>query len=185
MLRKRRERPRLDAEALFDYAVQALAGRAHSAAEIRVKLKAKAEHASDVDGVIGRLREYGYLDDRKFAENFTGARLENQGLGKARVLRDLQARRVASSTARRAVDQAYAKVDEVRLIEEYVERRVLKYKSGERLADAGAFASAYRKLMRAGFGSANAITVLKRLSKEPGMFDEFEAPEPDVESEDS
>jgi regulatory protein len=185
MLKKPREKPRLDADDLFQYAVKMLAGRAISTGELRVKLKWKAEKATDVDPVIARLKDYGYLDDQRFAEHFTGTRLENQGLGKARVLRDLQSRRVASTTARRVVDRAYANVDELKLIEDYVERRILKFRSGERLADAQAFAAAYRKLMRAGFNSANSVRVLKQLSKEPGMFDEFEPPEPDAEPEDS
>jgi len=185
MLKKPREKPRLDADSLFDYAVKVLAGRAQSAGELRVKLKTKAERASDVDPVIARLKDYGYLNDQRFAEHYTGARLENQGLGKTRVLRDLQSRRVAPSTAQKVVERAYREVDEIKLIEDYLQRRVLKFRSGQRLADNKEFASAYRKLIRAGFSSANSVNVLKRLSREPGMFDDFEPPEPDAESEES
>ena len=85
--------PRLDAAALWDYAVRALAARAHSSGELRVKLERKAEKRSDVDATLARLKEYRYLDDRKFAESFAAARLENRQFGKNRVLRDLRERR--------------------------------------------------------------------------------------------
>src|ERR1039458_6285393 len=98
---KERKRPRLDAAALWEYALRVLAGRAHSTGDLRQKLRGKAERAADVDPTIARLKEYGYLNDRKFAESFAAARLENEGLGKTRVLADLSRRRVAA--ARRGV----------------------------------------------------------------------------------
>src|ERR1039458_8653384 len=90
---KERKRPRLDAAALWEYALRVLAGRAHSTGDLRQKLRGKAERAADVDPTIARLKEYGYLNDRKFAESFAAARLENEGLGKTRVLADLSRRR--------------------------------------------------------------------------------------------
>src|ERR1035441_4489246 len=92
---KERKRPRLDAAALWEYALRVLAGRAHSTGDLRQKLRGKAERAADVDPTIARLKEYGYLNDRKFAESFAAARLENEGLGKTRVLADLSRRRGA------------------------------------------------------------------------------------------
>ena len=72
---KERQRPRLDANALWEYALRVLGGRAHSTGELREKLRRKAELAADVDPAIARLKEYGYLNDRKFAESFAAARL--------------------------------------------------------------------------------------------------------------
>src|SRR6476646_10014672 len=96
-------KPRLSAEALWEYAVKTLASRAQSTGELRRKLAEKAERAADVDSTISRLRDYGYLNDRRFAESYAGARLENQGLGKGRVLRDLRQRKVSASLAEGAV----------------------------------------------------------------------------------
>ncbi len=179
----KRIRPKLNAAALFDYAVAALAARAHTSAEIRRKLRAKAEKAGDVDPVVARLRDYGYLNDRKYAEAFAGTRLENHGLGKTRVLRELKARMVTDGIARHAVEQAYQGVNEEDLIQNFVERRVLRYASGARLEDDKEFASAYRKLIRAGFTHGNSLRVLKRMAKNPGQFDELDPPEPSGEPE--
>src|ERR1017187_2562957 len=93
------KRARKDAAALWEYALRVLGGRAHSTGELREKLPGKAERAPCVDPTIARLKEYGYLNDRKFAENFAAARLENQGLGKTRALAGLSRRPVAPDTS--------------------------------------------------------------------------------------
>src|ERR1700730_1869692 len=101
--RRRLTKPRLSIEKLWEYAVKALSMRAHSTGELRRKLTERAERAEDIDDVIHRLYDYGYLNDRRFAENYAGARLENQGFGKTRVLRDLRERKVSSGLAEEAV----------------------------------------------------------------------------------
>ena len=58
----------LDREGLWNYALRALGGRAHSTGEMREKLGRRAERAEDVEGVLARLKESKYLDDRQFAD---------------------------------------------------------------------------------------------------------------------
>jgi regulatory protein len=178
------KRPRqLSADELFAYSVKKLAGRAATIGELRTSLLARALESSDVDGVIARLKDYGYLNDAKFAESFASARLDNEGLGKSRVLRDLRQRRVAPDLAQRTVSKVYAGKDELVLIEEYIRR---KYRSTER---EGLFetdkelAAAYRRLMRAGFTSGNSIRVLKRFAANPDLLDEIENSPPVPEDE--
>ena len=173
-----RTKPRLSAAALWDYAVKALAARASSTGELRRKLVQKAEQASDVEDIISRLREYGYLNDRRFAESYAGFRLENQGLGKSRVLRDLRQRKVSSGLAEGAVTHIYQNVDEMQLIEAFIRRKFHpKTPLPEALQDPRQLASAYRKLIRAGFSSSNVIQALKRISKTHDLLDAFEPPE--------
>ncbi|MFB3827643.1 MAG: regulatory protein RecX [Bryobacteraceae bacterium] len=164
---------RLDADALFDYAVKALAARAYPAAELRLKLRQRAARASDVDAVISRLKDYGYLDDRNFAEGYAAARLANRQFGARRVLQDLRGRRVAPSLAERAVRKVYEHVDEDRLIEDYIRRRLRT----AQFQDEKELAAAYRKLLRAGFSPAAIIPALKRFARNPESLDSFEPPE--------
>jgi regulatory protein len=173
-----RKKAPLSAEALWAFAVKALAGRAHSTGELRRKLIGKAERATDVEDAIARLRDYGYLNDGRFAENFAGAKLENHGLGKSRVLRDLRERKVSSDLAQRTVDRVYKEVDEMELITSFIRRKVrTKAPLPEALEDPKILASAYRKLIRAGFSSSNVIRTLKRIVKEQDLLDGFEPPE--------
>jgi len=174
---KNGKRAPLDAAGLWEYALRVLGGRAYSTGELREKLRRKAALAGDVDPTIARLKEYGYLNDRKFAENFAAARLENEGLGKTRVLADLSRRRVAPAVAQQTVGKVYEDVNEQALAEDFV-RRKFRMKSKESLfQEAKDMASAYRRLVRAGFRSATAIAVLKKFAANPDLLDGFEPPE--------
>ncbi len=174
----RREPARLAADKLWDYAVKSLGARAQSAGELRGKLLRKAERVEDVEETIRRLREYGFVDDPRFAENFAGARLENQGLGKSRVLRDLRQRKVSSAVAGTTIDRVYKEVDEMQLIASFLRRKVrTKAPLPEALEDPKQLASIYRKLVRAGFSSSNAILALKRIAKSQDLLDGFEQEE--------
>jgi regulatory protein len=174
---KERKRPRLDAAALWEYALRVLAGRAHSTGDLRQKLRGKAERAADVDPTIARLKEYGYLNDRKFAESFAAARLENEGLGKTRVLADLSRRRVAPAVAQQSVGKVYEDVNEQALAEDFVRRKFRMASKENLFQDGKQMASAYRRLMRAGFRSATTIAVLKKFARDPDLLDGFEPPE--------
>ena len=173
-----RRKKLLPAAALWEFAVKSLGARACSAGALRRKLVQKAERAADVDDVISRLRDYGYLNDRRFAESYAGARLENQGLGRSRVLRDLRQRKVSPGMAEGAVDRIYKNVDEMALIDSFIRKKVRTKKPlPEALEDPTQLASAYRKLIRAGFSSSNVILALKRIAKGQVLLDSFEAPE--------
>jgi regulatory protein len=172
-----RGKPRLSSDALWEFAVKTLASRAHSTGELRRKLVQKAASAADVENAISRLRDYGYLNDRRFAESYAGSRLENQGLGKSRVLRDLRERKVSASLAEGAVDRIYQNVDEMQLIESFIRRKFRPKKPlPEALEDPRQLASAYRKLIRAGFSTPNVLQALKRIAKSKDLLDGFEPP---------
>jgi len=171
-------KPRLSIEKLWEYAVKVLSVRACSTGELRRKLTERAQQPQDIDDVIYRLYDYGYLNDRRFAENYAGARLENQGFGKTRVLRDLRERKVSSELAEVAVAKIYGNVDEKELIGNFIRRKIhTKKPLAEALEDPKELASAYRKLIRAGFTGSAAIQALKRIAKRQDLLDAFEPPE--------
>jgi regulatory protein len=178
---KERKRASLDAAALWEYALRVLAGRAHSTGELREKLRGKAALAGDVDPTIARLKEYGYLNDRKFAESFATARLENEGLGQTRVLADLSRRRVAPSVAQQSVGKVYEDVSEAELAEEFVQRKFRMAPRESLFQDEKQMASAYRRLLRAGFRPATVIAVLKKFARNPDLLDGFEPPDETAE----
>lgn len=168
---------KLDSEALWEYALRALGGRAHSASELRGKLRRRAERAGDVAGILRRLKSYGYMDDRRFAGNFAASRLQNQGFGRFRVLRDLRLRGVAPNLAEQAVQEAYRDTDEMRLIEGFLRRKYRKTPLAEFLAGPRNLAAAYRRLRLAGFSSGSVLRVLKRYAREPELLESLETPE--------
>jgi regulatory protein len=156
---------RLDEAKLLDYALKSLSHRAHSEKELRVRLARRADSKATVDAVVAKLREYGYVDDARFAEGYAAARLESRGHGKMRVLRDLRARSVDSSHAQKAVEAVFAETNEVELIEQYLARKYRGKVMHEFLADPKNLAAAYRRLRVAGFASSPSIKVLKKHSE--------------------
>lgn len=168
---------RLGAEALWQYALRVLGGRAHSVSELRQKLDRRAERAGDVAEVLGRLKQYGFLDDKRYAEAVAAWRLESQGLGKARALSDLRKRRVAPTIAEKAVAEVYREADEVALIEAFLRRKFRTTPLDAFLAEPKHLASAYRRLRVAGFSAGKSLQVLKRFASQPELLDGLEEAE--------
>lgn len=171
----------LDETGLLDYAARILGMRAHSLGELREKLRRRASQLGDVDNVLKRLKEIGYLDDKRFAENYAANRLSGEGFGKMRVLRDLRQRRVAPALAEKVVNETYRATDEEALIEAWLARKLRSKNLPEWLSVDKNLASAFRRLRTAGFSGSNAIRVLKRYTKQAGALEDINDPEEPVE----
>src|ERR1700733_9981488 len=165
----------LDREKLLNVALRALGGRAHSSGELREKLRRRAQNDEDVDAVLGKLKESGYLNDRRFAENYAAARLQNQGLGKMRVLRDLRQRRIAPKLAEQVTEKTYEQTDEAHLIEEFLRRKYRGKQLSTFLSEEKNLAGAFRRLRYAGFSAGQSIRVLKRFASQPEILEALES----------
>jgi regulatory protein len=78
---------------LYNRAIRLLARRAHGKEELRRKLLRKAT-GEDVQQVLIRLEEQGYLDDEEFAYLRAGAMRRLKHWGNLRIRLDLRSRRV-------------------------------------------------------------------------------------------
>ena len=152
----------LDETGLREFALKSLAVRSSSEAEMRTKLERRAIRQTDVEVVMRRLKEVGFLNDARLAEHFAGWRLETQRLGRRRVERDLRARKIAPKLVETAVTNAFEGVDEAALIREHIAKRVRRSGKPE---DRRAMASLYRHLMVAGFSPSLIFPELRRISK--------------------
>jgi regulatory protein len=166
----------LGPEELWNYSLRLLAQRPYSFADLRTKLLRRSDSPSVVTDTLAKLREYGMADDEKFSEAFASFRLQNDGFGQARVLRDLRAKRVPASVAEKAVAKTFEKTEESELALQFLQRKYRNKDLGALLKDQKQFASAYRKLRVAGFSSAISLTLLKRYAKEAAEWIE---PEPE------
>jgi len=171
----------LQREQLFSFALCALGRRAHSIGELRVKLRRRAADPADVDAVLAQLKQAGYLDDRRFAESYAAARLENQGLGRMRVLRDLRQRRVSPQLAEKAADAVYQETSEPDLIRAYLARKYRGRALAPFLAEEKNLAAAYRRLRYAGFSAGASIRVLKQYSRKAEELEDLGSDEPGSE----
>jgi regulatory protein len=162
----------LDVEGLLAYSARILTARAQTISELREKLSRRAAERGDVDEVIRRLKENGYLNDQRFADSFANWRRENEGFGKTRVVRDLMARRVAPELAKKAAEAAYSGADETALIEQFLRRKFRGKNLGALLQEEKYLASAFRRLRTAGFSVGGSIKVLKRYAAEAERLEE-------------
>jgi regulatory protein len=171
--RKPRTRPaKLAEDALWDLALKQLSRRAHSASQLKAKLFQRADSPASVAAVMQKLKEYGYTDDQKFSESFASARLQNQGFGRFRVLRDLQSKRVSSGVAEQAVAKVFEGADEKDLIDAYLARKYRSVILHDFLQEDKNVASAYRRLRTAGFSSSASLAALKRHGQRSADWEE-------------
>ena len=180
MVEPRTKRP-IEGAALWNYALKLLGGRAHSSGEMREKLRRRAAKLGEVDEVLARLKDHGYLNDQRFAETFAAARLANDKFGRTRVIQDLRQRRVAPAVAERAARQVYEDVNEESLIEAWIRRKYRLAPREHLFQEDKDLASAYRRLLHAGFRTGDIVRVLKRFAKNPDLLDSFEPPEEPAE----
>jgi regulatory protein len=153
----RRSKPNLlDEASLYDYAIAALGRRMHSVAELKRKLRNRCSEETVIDRVVARLKEHKYLNDAGYAAAYSTFRRDNQKFGRRRVTTDLKVKGVHADVIEKAVDEAYAGVSEAELARSFLERKRLKKPQNNREA-----ARIFRALMRAGFGIATSIAILK------------------------
>ena len=128
---KRKERPRraLDAERVrertMQRAVKLLAAKPRSVEELRERLLEKEwTDEAAADYALAKLKEYGYLNDDRFAFGFASYRVKQKPVGRQRLARDLQTRKVSKETADAALELVYQETPEEELIARAIEKRV-------------------------------------------------------------
>ena len=163
-MRKSGPPKKLASAELLTYGMRLLAGRALSAGELRTRLQRRAADPADIQAIIDKLKEYGFVDDAKFAGYFASAKRDSGAAGQQRVLRDLRQRQVSASVASKATAEAFEGTDELQLIRDWLARKFRKTPLPEYLADNKHLASVYRKLRYAGFSSSAVGKVLREYS---------------------
>lgn len=110
---------------VFQRAVKLLAAKARSIAELRERLlEGRGADDEVVETVISRLREYGYLDDEKFAVSYASLRVKQRPIGRRRLERDLTMKKVDRSVADEALEKVYTETPEEDLIDQAIEKRI-------------------------------------------------------------
>ena len=108
----------------FERAVKLLAAKPRSVAELRERLKRKGTPEAVVETVISRLKEYGYLDDERFAFSYASFKVKQRPLGRRRLERDLKFKKVSSEIANEALELVYTETPEEQLIDKAIAKRV-------------------------------------------------------------
>jgi regulatory protein len=133
----------------FDRAIKLISAKSRSVAELREKLlQGRDATDADVEAVISRLKEYGYLDDERFAFSYASLKVKQRPIGRRRMERDLKFKKVDNTVANEALELVYAETSEEELIDRAIEKRVrLKGRPKNRLEAK----SLFDHLLRQGF----------------------------------
>lgn len=106
-------------------AVKLLAAKPRSIEELRERLMEKEwADAEAVEYALEKLKGYGYLNDESFAHGFAASRVRQKAVGRQRLARDLQTKKVAREVADAALDRVYEETPEEDLIAAAIEKRV-------------------------------------------------------------
>lgn len=108
----------------FQRAAKLLTAKSRSVAELRERLLERCSSKDIVETVIARLREYGYLDDERYALTYASSKVRQQPVGRRRLEQSLAKRKVERSVADEALDQVFAATSEADLIDRAIEKRV-------------------------------------------------------------
>jgi len=81
---------------------------------------------------------------------------------------------VTPAVAQQTVGKVYENVSEEGLAEDFVRRKFRMAARESLFQDEKQMASAYRRLMHAGFRPATAVAVLKKFARNPELLDGFE-----------
>ena len=108
----------------FQRAAKLLAAKPRSIAELRERLGERCSNKAIVETVIERLREYGYLDDERYALGYASLKVKQQPIGRRRLKQNLTMKQVDRSLADEVLDQVYAETSEEELIDLAVEKRL-------------------------------------------------------------
>jgi regulatory protein len=112
-------------ERVFQRAAKLLAAKQRSVEELREKLSTtRGATKAMVDEAIARLKEYGYLDDSKFAQSYASLRLRERPIGRRRLQRDLWLKKVDKQTAESALDEVFESTPENELIDRAIAKRL-------------------------------------------------------------
>lgn len=163
----------METDALLAYALKLLGGRDYAEKELRARLSARAEGAEAVDTVILRLRELGFLDERRYAAWKAEEALGRRIVGKRRLAQELAAREVEDEVIREAVETSYQGQDEAALALAHLEKKMGGLLREGGLEDERTLMRAYGRLRRAGFRHADAVAALRAHSRLADRMDEF------------
>ena len=109
----------------FERAIKLLAAKPRSVAELRERLlRGKNSDEATVETVIARLREYGYLNDERFAFSYAQYKVKQKPVGRRRLERDLKFKKVDSGVANEALEMVFAETPEEQLIEQAIAKRL-------------------------------------------------------------
>jgi regulatory protein len=109
------------------YALRILGFRAHSVAEIRQKLSQRKLPDSAIRQVVEELRNQGYLNDRRFAQELVRGLVRRKAVGRYYILSKLRDHLIDSTIANEILSREFTVEKETELAREAAARKAEEF----------------------------------------------------------
>lgn len=134
-----------------------LARRELSELQVRQRLARKGHEPDAIEDAVARLLEERAIDDTRVAEAIARTETAVRKRGKVRVRMQIERAGIATTTAKRAADEAFEGIDGDALLDAALAKRL---RGRETFADDREFQRLYRYLVGQGFDSDRALQAL-------------------------
>ena len=105
-----------------DYALYLIEFRDRTEKELREKLTEKGYSEEQIEDTTEFLKNYGYLDDKRFAEHFIHDAINLKKWGKIRIRTELLRKGIDRETVEFAIEDAFGDMDDERVLSEMKKR---------------------------------------------------------------
>jgi regulatory protein len=144
-------------------ALKMLARRELSEAQLRQRLLRRQHDPDAIEAALARLKSERSLDDERVAGAIARSETNLKKRGRYRVTRQIEAAGIASSIAKRIVDETFAAIDGDALIGQALARRL---RGRTRIEDDREFQRLYRYLVAQGFEPDRVMALLRTYNRE-------------------
>ena len=144
-------------------ALRMLARRELSEAQLRERLLRRQHGPDAIQAALTRLKSERNLDDERVAGAIARSETNLKKRGRFRVTRQIEAAGIASSIAKRVVDETFAAIDGDALLEQALARRL---RGRTRIEDDRELQRLYRYLVAQGFESDRVMALLRTYNRE-------------------
>ena len=134
-----------------------LARRELSEQQVRQRLARKGHPLDAIDDAVTRLRHERALDDGRVAEAIARTETSIRRRGRIRVRLQIQKAGIDKSTAKRAIDEVFASIDDGALVEAALDKRL---RGRDTIEDDKEFQRLYRYLAGQGFEAEQIMKAL-------------------------
>jgi regulatory protein len=144
-------------------ALKMLVRRELSEAQLRQRLLRRQHDPDAIEAALTRLKAERNLDDERVAGAIARSETNLKKRGRFRVTRQIEAAGIASSIAKRVVDETFAAIDGDALLTQALARRL---RGRTRIADDREFQRVYRYLVAQGFEPDRVMALLRTYNRE-------------------
>jgi len=144
-------------------ALKMLARRELSEAQLRQRLLRRQHDPDAIEAALTRLKSERNLDDERVAGAIARSETNLKKRGRFRATRQIEAAGIASSIAKRVVDETFAAIDGDALLTQALARRL---RGRTRIEDDREFQRLYRYLVAQGFEPDRVMALLRTYNRE-------------------